>query len=70
MSRSWIAVLYFRRDEVSVFAVPALNPSFVSDPSSNEAILDGFLEWLVDSGIEPYDHQEEAILELFQGRNV
>ena len=61
---------FFTFDEVSVFAVPALNPSFVSDPSSNEAILDGFLEWLVDSGIEPYDHQEEAILELFQGRNV
>ena len=70
MCRSWIAVLYFRWDEVSVFTVPALNPSLVSDPNSNEAILDGFLEWLVDSGIEPYGHQEEAILELFQGRNV
>jgi hypothetical protein len=42
----------------------------VSDPTSNEAILDGFLDWLVESGIEPYDHQEEAILELFQGKNV
>ncbi|MGD1978612.1 MAG: DUF3516 domain-containing protein [Akkermansiaceae bacterium] len=42
----------------------------MSDPSSNEAILDAFLDWLVDSGIEPYDHQEEAILELYEGRNV
>lgn len=42
----------------------------MSDPTSNEAILDGFLDWLVESGIEPYDHQEEAILELFQGKNV
>lgn len=48
----------------------ALDPSKVNDPSSSEAILDVFLEWLVESGIEPYDHQEEAILELYDGKNV
>ena len=47
-----------------------LNPAAVSDPSSSEAILEAFLEWLIEAGIDPYDHQEEAILELFEGKNV
>ncbi len=47
-----------------------LDPTKVSDRSSSEAVLDAFLEWLIEAGIEPYDHQEEAILELYQGRNV
>ena len=46
----------------------ALDPSKVNDPSSSEAILDVFLEWLVESGIEPYDHQEEAMWELYDGK--
>ncbi|MEN8783567.1 MAG: DUF3516 domain-containing protein [Akkermansiaceae bacterium] len=33
-------------------------------------MLDAFLEYLIESGIEPYDHQEEAILELYEGKNV
>ena len=33
-------------------------------------MLDVFLEWLIEVGIEPYDHQEEAILELYEGKNV
>ncbi len=37
---------------------------------SSEQALEHFFQWLKDSGIEPYDHQEEAILELFSGRNV
>ena len=40
-----------------------LDPSRVSDTSSSAAVLDVFLEWLIESGIEPYDHQEEAVLE-------
>lgn len=47
-----------------------LNPAQVTDVSSNAAILDTFLEYLIESGIEPYDHQEEAILELYEGKNV
>lgn len=47
-----------------------LDPKRVSDGSSSAAVLDVFLEWLIESGIEPYDHQEEAILELFEGKNV
>ncbi len=47
-----------------------LNPAQVTDASSNAAVLDTFLEYLIESGIEPYDHQEEAILELYEGKNV
>lgn len=47
-----------------------LDPGKVSDPSSSAAVLDCFLEYLIENGIEPYDHQEEAILELFEGKNV
>ncbi len=47
-----------------------LDPAKVSDRSSSESVLDAFLEWLIEAGIDPYDHQEEAILELYQGRNV
>lgn len=35
-----------------------------------DAILNAFLEFLAASGTEPYDHQEEAILELYQDKNV
>ena len=38
--------------------------------TSSDEILDAFLGYLVDEGIEPYDHQEEAILELFAENNV
>jgi superfamily II RNA helicase len=52
-------------------AVPAvLDPSKLADPSSNDEILSVFLDYLIESGIEPYDHQEQAILELFSGNNV
>ena len=47
-----------------------LDPSRIKDPTSNGEVLDAFLEYLIESGIEPYDHQEEAILELYDGKNV
>ena len=50
--------------------MPGLDPSTIADPSSNDEILDAFLNYLIESGIEPYDHQEEAILALFAGHNV
>lgn len=50
--------------------MPALSPINVSDPSSSDEILGTFLKFLEDSGTTPYDHQEEAILELFAGNNV
>lgn len=50
--------------------MPSLDPSLPSDTSSSDDILGVFLDYLVESGIEPYDHQEQAILELFSGNNV
>ncbi len=50
--------------------MPVLDPAALSDRSSNDEVLDAFLAYLVEAGIEPYDHQEEAILELFAGNNV
>ena len=47
-----------------------LDPSVISDPSDSSQVLDAFLEYLIEAGIEPYDHQEEAILELCEGKNV
>ncbi len=34
------------------------------------AVLDAFLGWVRESGIEPYTHQEEALLEIAAGRHV
>lgn len=50
--------------------MPSLSPDQVTDRQSSDAIFDQFLNYLIESGIEPYDHQEEAILELFGGNNV
>ena len=50
--------------------MPVLDPSSLTDPTSNDEVLDAFLNYLEKSGIEPYEHQEEAILELFGGNNV
>lgn len=47
-----------------------LDPTALSNSASNDEVLDAFLEHLVDQGTEPYDHQEEAILELFADNNV
>jgi len=37
---------------------------------TNDDVLNHFLDYLIASDIELYDHQEEAILELFAGNNV
>lgn len=50
--------------------MPLLSPDRLDHPSSNDAILDVFLGYLIEAGIEPYGHQESAILELFGGSNV
>ena len=47
-----------------------LSPSNVSDRTSSDAILEAFLDYLTAEAIEPYSHQEEAILELYEGKNV
>ncbi len=50
--------------------MPLLDPSQLTDPRSSDEILDHFLSYLEATGTTPYDHQEEAILELFAGNNV
>ncbi|MDF1811465.1 MAG: DUF3516 domain-containing protein [Verrucomicrobiales bacterium] len=40
------------------------------DSSDPDEILNAFLEYTMECGIELYDHQEEAVLEIFAGRNV
>ncbi len=50
--------------------MPVLSPANISDPTSSDEILGAFLTYLEESGTTPYDHQEEAILELFAGNNV
>jgi superfamily II RNA helicase len=35
-----------------------------------DAILDRFLGWVAESGLRPYPHQEQALLELMLGRHV
>lgn len=48
-------------------ALPARAPDGVADP---DAVYAAFGEWAEQSGITPYPHQEEAILELLSGNNV
>ena len=47
-----------------------LDPGRVADPASVDEILGVFLEYLTETGVVPYDHQEEAILEGYEGKNV
>lgn len=50
--------------------MPALDYTRLADASSTDQILDHFLGYLGAAGLELYDHQEEAILELLAGSNV
>ncbi|HEX2253768.1 MAG TPA: DUF3516 domain-containing protein [Thermoanaerobaculia bacterium] len=40
------------------------------DEATPDRILDRFLEWVAETGLEPYPAQEEALLELMAGRHV
>ena len=50
-------------------SAPLSRKNLPENPSPDE-ILNAFLDYLTATGTEPYDHQEEAILELFAGNNV
>ena len=39
-------------------------------PNAADEILNAFLDYVTQTGLELYHHQEEAILEIFAGRNV
>ncbi len=50
-------------------SAPLSRKNLPKNPSPDD-ILNAFLDYLTATGTEPYDHQEEAILELFAGNNV
>ena len=47
-----------------------LDPKNLPVNADADAILNAFLDYLTNTGTEPYDHQEQAILEIFAGNNV
>ena len=50
--------------------IPAAPLAPLPGPYDADAVLDRFLQVAADKGLELYPEQEEAILELFAGRNV
>ena len=50
-------------------ALPALG-DFLPDTPGADELLDAFIEWSAQSGLELYPHQEEAVLRLLAGENV
>jgi superfamily II RNA helicase len=56
------------RGATAIGAGPLLR--HLPDEPSEGALLDGFLAFCAERGLELYPHQEEAILELFSGAHV
>ncbi|MDJ0866794.1 MAG: DUF3516 domain-containing protein [Myxococcota bacterium] len=57
--------------EAAPDAKPRLGARLPERPLADaDAILDRFLGWVADTGLEPYAAQEEALLELMAGRHV
>ena len=50
-------------------SAPLSSKNLPAYPTADD-ILNAFLDYLTSTNTEPYDHQEEAILELFQDKNV
>ena len=50
-------------------SAPLSRINLTENPTADD-ILNAFLDYLTATDTEPYDHQEEAILELFAGNNV
>ena len=50
-------------------SAPLSRKNLPENPTADD-ILNAFLDYLTNTDTEPYDHQEEAILELFAGNNV
>ena len=50
-------------------ALPALG-RFLPDTPGADELLDAFIEWSLEAGLELYPHQEEAVLRLLAGENV
>ena len=54
---------------VRQMSAPLSRKNLPENPTADD-ILNTFLDYLTATDTEPYDHQEEAILELFAGNNV
>jgi len=54
---------------VRTMSAPLSRKNLPENPTAVN-ILNTFLDYLTATGTEPYDHQEEAILELFACNNV
>ncbi len=50
-------------------STPLSRKNLPENPTPDD-ILNAFLDYLTATDTEPYDHQEEAILELFAGRFI
>jgi superfamily II RNA helicase len=50
-------------------SAPLSRKNLPENPTPDD-ILNAFLDYLTATNTEPYDHKEEAILELFAGNNV
>jgi len=55
---------------ISNVTTPSLTDRLPTGPVDDDALLDIFLEWVIDQGIEPYPAQEEAILEVMADQHV
>ena len=54
---------------VRPMSAPLSRKNLPENPTPDD-ILNAFLDYLTATDTEPYDHQEETILELFAGNNV
>ena len=50
--------------------MPQLTRDLVPPSPSSDDCLGAFLDYLAAEKIEPYGHQEEAVLQLYEGKNV
>src|SRR6185436_12484713 len=50
--------------------MPASLAAMLPKDRTPDAVLDRFVDWVAQSGLSLYPHQEEAILELLAGKHV
>ena len=54
---------------VCQMSAPLSRKNLPENPTADD-ILNALLDYLTNTDTEPYDHQEEAILELFAGKFI
>lgn len=59
------------RPSTNASSRPVLAERVPAQPTTDpDALFEAFFGWVEASGLTPYPHQEEAVLEVFSGRNV